>query len=277
MGAALVAGSGPCGIGIGECAGEAAVAEQVGRLKEFQKLDVVTLLSWENHNCGVPGGCLCKEGRPDKTIACDDPGQFEFLMEELFRVHDLNENGLLEELELIQLNKKIAMLHYGKDVDLAVVTAKYRELYRSGLDPEGQPVPYPTFRRYMTKVLSDLDPDVLAQEMIMQQFVNEAVLARAAFHFPSTASVSDLPFVSKMQADAVGVLEALRWDRGVPAGEAAEVDWPFEGGGGEAERGDVYVFRAPPGIGVERIASTSSATLSRASPRSRGPLRSCDS
>jgi len=140
-------------------------------------------------------------------------------MQELFRAHDLNENGLLEELELIQLNKKMAMLHYGKDADLADVSAKYKDLFRSGLDPEGEPVPYATFRRYMAKVLTDIDPDRRAQIMIMEQFIAEALAARSAFHLPSLASVSDLPFIDKMrlQEDAAAATKVPIWDRGMPA------------------------------------------------------------
>jgi len=167
--------------------------------------------------------------------AQEDRCQFEELMRELFKVHDLNENGLLEELELIQLNKKIAMLHYGKDVDLADITAKYRELFRKGLDPEGRPVPYAVFRGYMVRVLADIDPDQGAQEMVMEQFINEASVARTAFHLPSMASVSDLPFLAKMQADMPG---SLRWDRGVPDSEDME----------KSSQGEVYIFRMPSGV-----------------------------
>mmetsp|Transcript_15299 Transcript_15299/g.36141 ORF Transcript_15299/g.36141 Transcript_15299/m.36141 type:complete len:302 (+) Transcript_15299:21-926(+) len=257
MGAALVAGASPCGIGIGGHFVEAAMANGARSLHQFRRLSLNFCLE-DHQKCGIGAEGCCADGRLHETIACDGPDQFESLMQELFRVHDLNENGLLEELELIQLNKKIAMLHYGKDIDLAAITLKYRDLYRTGLDPEGQPVPYPTFRKYMMKVLSEIDPDVGAQEMVMEQFINEAVLARSAFHFPSTASVSDLPFLSKIRVDDWDLLQALRWDRGLLVEEA--------------EHGDMYVFRTPSGIGMERMLSTASATLSKPSPSSRMQL-----
>merc|ERR1711977_717521 len=92
------------------------------------------------------------------------------------------------------------MLHYGKDVDRATITAKYQDLFRRGLDPQGNPVPFPTFRRYMTDVLTELDEDMLAQEMIMEQFIAEAVAARAAFHAPSMSSEADAPFLAQMKS-----------------------------------------------------------------------------
>lgn len=136
---------------------------------------------------------------------------FEELLQKLFRVHDLNQNGVLEELELIQLNKKVALLHYGKDVDLAAVKTKYQELFRNRLDPEGQPVSYQTFRRYMVEVLSEIDEDERAQEMIMEQFVAEACQARAAFHFPSLASSTDAQFLLGINFDEAATF-GRRWD-----------------------------------------------------------------
>jgi hypothetical protein len=125
--------------------------------------------------------------------------QLEEQMQELFRLHDLNGNGFLEEEELVQLNTKVAMLHYGKDTDLLAVKAKYRTLFREKLDPYGRPVPYSVFRAYVVQVLDALDPDPLAQEMILEQFTAEARSARAVFHLPSFASShSDQAFTSKI-------------------------------------------------------------------------------
>merc|ERR1719401_1218303 len=92
------------------------------------------------------------------------------MIEKLFNLQDLNENGVLEESELIQLNKKVAMLHYGKDVDKEEVRAKYQELFRSKLDPSGQPVPVEKFRQYILDVLRAVDPDPNAQQMIVEQW-----------------------------------------------------------------------------------------------------------
>lgn len=116
----------------------------------------------------------------------------------LFSLHDLNGNGVLEESELVQLNSKVAMLHYGKDADLVAVKEKYRALFRDKLDPDGKPASYAVFRRYVLQVLDRLDPDPLAQEMIVEQFAAEARSARAVFHVPSFASSTDQSFLSKI-------------------------------------------------------------------------------
>jgi hypothetical protein len=127
--------------------------------------------------------------------------QLEDGLEELFNLHDLNRNGLLEELELIKLNEKIAMLHYGKDADRAAVRAKYQELFRSHLDAEGQPIEFPTFRDYMFKVLEELDQDSQAQGLILEQFIAEARSGRFAFHCKSFYSVSDEPFRPPLETE----------------------------------------------------------------------------
>jgi len=137
------------------------------------------------------------KGKPRSSNAVRTK-HLEEMMSVLFRLHDLNSNGLLEEEELVQLNSKVAMLHYGKDTDLVAVKAKYRALFREKLDAEGRPVPYPIFRRYVLQVLDGLDPDPLAQEMIVEQFSAEARSARAVFHVDSFASSSDQKFLSKL-------------------------------------------------------------------------------
>jgi len=119
-------------------------------------------------------------------------------MAELFRLQDLNSNGLLEEEELCKLNEKIAMLHKGKDVDKEAVRARCRQIFRTKLDPEGRPVPYANFRQHMFQVLTDLDSNSQAQEMMLEQFIAEAKSARAAFHFESLASETDAAFLSKI-------------------------------------------------------------------------------
>merc|ERR1719230_1288929 len=92
----------------------------------------------------------------------------ELLLQELFRLHDLNKDGLLDELELVKLNQKIAMLHYGKEADKAAVRSKYQELFRSKLDADGDPVSYEIFRAYMLDTLHGLDTDQKAQELIVE-------------------------------------------------------------------------------------------------------------
>jgi len=106
------------------------------------------------------------------------PERLEQLTMELFTHHDISGSGLLEESELILLNEEIARLHHGAGADIAAVQRKYRALFRDHLDPNGEPVPYKTFRQYARQVLDALDDDHEAQEMILEQFVAEAALAR---------------------------------------------------------------------------------------------------
>lgn len=103
---------------------------------------------------------------------------------DLFRLQDLNGNGLLEEQELMNLNEKIAILHHGADVDVGEIQAHYRSLFREKLDPLGLPVPFRIFRDYARGVLEGLDRDPEAQEMILEQFVAEALAAREAMQPP---------------------------------------------------------------------------------------------
>jgi len=128
-----------------------------------------------------------------KTERCTEAEarRLEELTRELFKLHDLNDDGALDELELIKLNQKIAILHYGRDVDMVAVTDKYRGLFRAKLDPEGRPVPYERFRIYAKELLDGLDGDPEAQEMIMEQFVAEAQSGRQAFGFASQLSEED--------------------------------------------------------------------------------------
>ena len=119
------------------------------------------------------------------------------LIRELFRLQDLNKNDLLEEQELIKLNQKIAMLHYGKgskDADHAKVEEKYRNHFREHLDAEGKPVNFAKFQTYMEGMLNGIDPDPRAQEMMLEQWIAEAESGRAAFFCNSMSSVSDFEY-----------------------------------------------------------------------------------
>lgn len=107
--------------------------------------------------------------------------RLENRMEELFNLHDLNQNGTLEEVELVKLNEKIAILHRGCDTDRGAVRDRYRGIFREKLDPEGQPVSYAKFRDYMFRILDGLDPDWPTQAMILDQLIAEADLALASF------------------------------------------------------------------------------------------------
>jgi len=105
------------------------------------------------------------------------PGsQLEHLMEELFRAHDLNSDGLLEEIELIKLNEAVAEVHDSTDSE--EIHRKYTELFREKLDPDGRPVPFSKFRSYMLEMLDEIDRNEAAQEMMVEQFLAEARLAR---------------------------------------------------------------------------------------------------
>lgn len=160
---------------------------------------------------------LCTKGRqksldlPLFEMAYEGPELVEALTHRLFQLHDLNKNGLLEEEELVQLNKKIAMLHHGKEnTDKEEVKARYQTLFRLELDFEGKPVRYDTFRDYIIKVLSRMGADNhVEQSMILEQFIIEAVQARMAFHDPSLESAADAPYLQTISIDEVAALE--RW------------------------------------------------------------------
>jgi len=118
------------------------------------------------------------------------------LLHELFQLHDLKSNGVLEEDELIKINEKVALLHYGKEgTDKAAIREKYRSIFREHLDAQGLPVPFEVFRDYMQGVVSALDSSPDAQEMMLEQFVAEAQSGREAFRYPSLQSESDFAFM----------------------------------------------------------------------------------
>eukprot|EP00930_Biecheleria_cincta_P024467 TRINITY_DN17512_c0_g1_i1.p1 TRINITY_DN17512_c0_g1~~TRINITY_DN17512_c0_g1_i1.p1 ORF type:complete len:203 (+),score=37.33 TRINITY_DN17512_c0_g1_i1:35-643(+) len=139
---------------------------------------------------GVVAGSVLNDCRAlagsGSMLPCQEPiGQrserIEAMMQELFRLHDLNSNGTLEEVELMKLNEKIAILHCGEDADRAHVRSRFSGIFRAELDPDGQPVAYSRFRRYMFRMLDNLDNDEPTQAMIMEQFIAEADLAIASF------------------------------------------------------------------------------------------------
>lgn len=127
--------------------------------------------------------------------------QLEQLLERLFRLQDLAGDGLLDEMELVKLNEKVAMLHYGREANNEDVSIRYKKLFREKLDPDGNPIPYEVFRKYMLGVLDELDPDETAQEMIIEQFIAEARLARRMFYSAAMKSEGDTPFRLQMEAD----------------------------------------------------------------------------
>lgn len=176
----------------------------------FEECEESDRLAFRWKECGLKG---LPSGRPQAKAFGSRRLVREVLdpmMVELFRLHDLNDNGFLEELELIKLNEKIAILHHGRGTDTQEVRTKYRSLFRSKLDPLGQPVPYETFQRYTKEMVDGLDKDPEAQEMILEQFVAEAQSGRRAFDFASLVSESDAPiWGSKHQVLSKSSSEAL--------------------------------------------------------------------
>jgi len=146
-------------------------------------------------SCGLFS--MCAPGKHDASTMVLDR-----LIRQLFELQDLNGNGMLEEDELIQLNKKVAMLHRGKDTDTEEVKAKYQELFRTRLDPDGKPVCLQVFRGHIMDVLQAIDPSEVAQSYILEQWIAEADLARCSFQLPSFHSISDVPFLLVMPKSA---------------------------------------------------------------------------
>jgi len=130
----------------------------------------------------------CKKAAPEeevimcKTRAAMDDSTAEVLMHQLFCLQDLSDDGVLDEEELVCLNQEIARLHHGSGVDVEKVRQKFVGVFRERLSPTGEPVSYQTFRSYLVDMLESLDSNVLAQEMILEQFVAEAAMARAVMH-----------------------------------------------------------------------------------------------
>merc|ERR1711957_841024 len=148
----------------------------------------------------------------------DPEVEIELLLRELFQLHDLNRDGLLGELELIQLNKKIAMLHHGEDVDKEEVAERFHTLFRPKLDPSGRPVPYPVFRNFMKGVLREIDRNPIAQNMVLEQFIAEADSARKLFRSMSMYSASDEPLLRGAGVTATSPVGASWCERSTSAG-----------------------------------------------------------
>ncbi|CAE7574239.1 CK1, partial [Symbiodinium natans] len=123
----------------------------------------------ESDACGFNTRCDCAEASfsDERQKYRSTKTRRDALLEELFAAHDLNKNGLLEELELIQLNKKIVLLHYGRNADMEAVKKKYQDIFRRNLSATGEPINFPIFRDYIHQVLNSIDPDPTAQEMIL--------------------------------------------------------------------------------------------------------------
>eukprot|EP00933_Yihiella_yeosuensis_P040640 TRINITY_DN34981_c0_g1_i1.p1 TRINITY_DN34981_c0_g1~~TRINITY_DN34981_c0_g1_i1.p1 ORF type:complete len:333 (-),score=60.51 TRINITY_DN34981_c0_g1_i1:90-1088(-) len=142
----------------------------------------------------LPSDAVVKKKRRAKDSYADpgkevDPKRLEELTKDLFDAHDLNDDGMLDESELVRLNTKIAVLHHGKEgSEVDQVQETYKSLFRTKLDPDGKPVPYSVFRTYARELVNELDKDPEAQEMILEQFVAEARSGREAFDVVSLMS-----------------------------------------------------------------------------------------
>jgi hypothetical protein len=146
-------------------------------------------------------------------------------LRELFNLHDLKGDGFLEEQELVKLNEKIAMLHYGSKADKQAVKTKYQELFRTKLDCRGQPVPYSVFQTYMHEFLNDLDSSLSAQEMMLEQFIAEAQSGRMAFYTcASFQSLSDEPFLPRLSTAELGMLRSCCTPCREPASRSASIE-----------------------------------------------------
>jgi len=161
--------------------------------EELEFDDLHALMLGEVH---IATSCDCRHPqrvRSEPLVPLYPSEGLEALIRELFCLQDLNSDGVLDENELVILNQKIAVLHYGQDVDVAAVKEKYQNVFREHLDADGRPVPVAIFRRYVLQVLNELDPDPVAQDMILEQFIIEARTAREIFpNFTDTAAVIKL-------------------------------------------------------------------------------------
>jgi len=132
------------------------------------------------NNCDASSVATSKKAASGGSSYTLGPEMLEELVGELFRLHDLDGNGLLSESELIRINEAISEIHHGspeKSVRNDLHT-KYQQLFRDQLDPEGMPVPYGRFREYIMRVVGQYDKHADAQAMIVEQWVAEAHTAR---------------------------------------------------------------------------------------------------
>lgn len=176
-------------------------------LRPGAQIDAQNKTSAQQSDASVPKrksflNCWNSVSKDSSTEMQIPSNSMEPLMRELFRLQDLNGNNVLEEEELIKLNEKIAMLHYGKNTDRVAVQDRFRDIFRSQLNASGEPASYTTFRNYMADVLEHMDPgDIAAQEMILEQYINEAKAGRCAFHMDSFSSASDAPWLPRIASD----------------------------------------------------------------------------
>eukprot|EP00931_Biecheleriopsis_adriatica_P080791 TRINITY_DN54143_c0_g1_i1.p1 TRINITY_DN54143_c0_g1~~TRINITY_DN54143_c0_g1_i1.p1 ORF type:complete len:184 (-),score=37.76 TRINITY_DN54143_c0_g1_i1:14-544(-) len=145
----------------------------------FELEDALPLILKADVAAYLQVSCLQRASEEERIVrpGCRTP-LLEDLICQLFTLHDLNGDGLLQESELIRINMTVALLHRGDDADLVEVEDTYRTLFREKFDAHGHPVKYARFRHYMLQLLDGIDRDPRAQEMMVEQFNAEALLAR---------------------------------------------------------------------------------------------------
>jgi len=123
-------------------------------------------------------GCSSNNGRRSPPLLGQE--SLEELVWDLFRLHDLDGDGFLSEGELVRINEAISEIHTGSydKAESSELRAKYEQLFRDQLDPEGRPVPYGKFRDYIIRLVEQYDKHSEAQVMIVEQWVAEAHTAR---------------------------------------------------------------------------------------------------
>lgn len=213
---------------------------------------------------------------PEPRTSSQD--KVELLLQELFRLHDLKNNGMLEEGELIKMNEKVSLLHYGKEgTDKAAIQEKYRGIFRKQLNPAGEPVPFATFAKYMTEVLDEIDRNPDAQIMMLEQFCAEAELARGTFQFPSLVTESDYPYIQHSSSSSSSAARpAMGPSPAVPAASKPQLTMADRAAENSREAAPQaaameYAQQAPSGGYGGPSASSSAAYANR--PRDHSPLQ----
>lgn len=224
--------------------------------------------------CGFEDdGCCPPKDRHVGKAAMDQT--LDELIDKLFRLQDLNGDGFLDEMELVQLNKKVAILHYGKDIDKEQVKAKYQDIFRSMLDAGGGLVSYDAFRKHTLSVLMSKDRDKLAQSFILEQWISEAASARLSFSIPSMQSISDVPFLllDSFDVDPSRTCDESNIVRTPPVARSAHDEHEFADKP-QVEFGNLV---APPDTSLEGVGRSEEAAHGMPVPRAPAPSEAASS
>lgn len=228
---------------------------------EFLDLEQMPALSSSmRHDCQMQFQRLRSSG-----WLADHEQRMRDLLVDLFRLHDLDGNGVLQEDELISLNEQIAVLHHGDGADLEHVREKYRELFRSALAPEGEPVSCEAFCKYTRSVLDDLDSDPAAQEMILEQWSVEAQTCRELFPPRLGTEGHDTPCLKSLLSESDHDLSSTVDEGYSYEGTDSDADsLQASPAGGAGSDGDLpQAFSARGDAGVEDAGSTKELLAAR--------------